>query len=166
MIEHSVTPGSLLAALARHRELISRLVMREFSAKYRGSMFGAVWAVVTPLTMALVFVFVFGTVFRARWGGDAEPKAAFTVMFLVGMTMHGIFAEALARAPHSIVSNPAYVKKVVFPLEILPVTVVLNALVTAAIGLGIVLVIHLALSGTGSPTLPLLPIVLAPSAIP
>jgi homopolymeric O-antigen transport system permease protein len=162
MINHPISPHHFVAILGRYRDLIGRLVVREFSAKYRGSMLGVIWAVVTPLMMVTVFVFVFGVVFQARWGSESTPKASFTVTFLLGMMVHGIFAEALARAPSAVLGNPAYVKKVVFPLEILPVVIVLNALVTAAIGLAIVLIIHLVLSGTVEPTLPLLPLVLAP----
>jgi lipopolysaccharide transport system permease protein len=162
MIDHPVSPHHFVATLTRYRDLIGRLVRRDFSAKYRGSMLGVVWAVVTPLLMVTVFVFVFGVVFQARWGSESMPRASFTVTFLLGMMVHGIFAEALARAPSAVLGNPAYVKKVVFPLEILPVVIVLNALVSAAIGLTIVLIIHLLLSGTVEPTLVLLPLVLAP----
>src|SRR5262249_24539212 len=144
------------------RDLIGRLVMRDFTAKYRGSMLGVLWAVVTPVLMVTVFVFVFGVVFQSRWGTESTPKASFTVTLLVGMMVHGILAEALSRAPSAVLGNPAYVKKVVFPLEILPVVIVANALVTAGIGLAIVLIIHLLVSGTFEPTVLLLPLVLAP----
>jgi len=162
MIDHPISPHHFAKMLARYWDLIGQLVIRDFSARYRGSMLGVLWAVVTPLLMATVFVFVFGVVFQARWGGESSPKASFTVTFLLGMMVHGIFAEALGRAPATVLGNPAYVKKVVFPLEILPVVVVLNALITAAIGLAVVLVIHVMLSGNLEPTIPLLPLVLAP----
>lgn len=162
MIDHPTSLHHFVATLARYSDLIGRLVRRDFSAKYRGSMLGVIWAVVTPLLMVTVFVFVFGVVFQARWGSESTPTASFTVTFLLGMMVHGIFAEALARAPSTVLGNPAYVKKVVFPLEILPVVIVLNAVISATIGLAIVLILHLALSGAVQPTLVLIPFVLAP----
>lgn len=150
----------MIGTIFSYRDLIKRLVVREFAAKYRGSVIGVAWAVLTPLIMASVYLFVFGVVFHNRW--EAEQHATFTVTLLVGLVVHGVFAEALSRSPTAVLSNPSYVKKVVFPLEILPIVVVLNAVVTASIGLAIVVTVHLALSGTLSPTLPLLPFVLLP----
>nr|WP_249792369.1 ABC transporter permease [Bradyrhizobium sp. BRP22] len=152
----------MIRTFVQYRGLIGKLVLREFAAKYRGSLGGVVWAVLTPLIMVAIFVFVFGIVFQARWGVEEAQKATFTVTLLVGMVVHGLFAEALSRSPTVVVGNPSYVKKVVFPLEILPVVVVLNALISALIGLAIVVLVHFALSGVLSPTLPLLPLVLCP----
>ncbi|PIT00986.1 hypothetical protein TSA1_09615 [Bradyrhizobium nitroreducens] len=160
MIDHPISPRCMIGTLLSYRGLIKRLVARDFAARYRGSVMGVVWAVLTPLIMAAVYLFVFGIVFQSRWG--AEQQGTFTVTLLVGLVVHGVFAEALSRAPTIVLGNPSYVKKVVFPLEILPIVAVLNALVTAAIGLTIVITIHFALSGRLSPTLPLLPAVLLP----
>ncbi|WP_164940694.1 ABC transporter permease [Bradyrhizobium zhanjiangense] len=162
MLDHSISPRRMVGTLLSYRGLIGRLLVREFSAKYRGSIMGVLWAVVTPLVMALVFLFVFGVVFQSRWGVEQAQKATFTVTLLIGMVVHGIFSEALSRSPTIVLGNPSFVKKVVFPLEILPIVAVLNALVTASIGLAIVVIVHFAMSGTFSPTLPLLPLVLLP----
>src|SRR5690348_13576834 len=87
-------------SILAHRDLISRLVGREFTQRFRGSMLGAVWAVLTPLLTALMFSFVFGSVFQSRWGNvGADTHADFTVIFLTGLVAHGIFAEAIQRAP-------------------------------------------------------------------
>jgi lipopolysaccharide transport system permease protein len=162
---HSISLLKWVGTLIRNRNLIKQLVVREFAAKYRGSFLGMGWAILSPLLTALVFVFVFGTVFQSRWGGDSRPEASFTVILLAGIILHGLFSECLARAPSAIVSNPTYVKKVVFPIEILPVVIVLNSLVTATIGTIIVLVLHLFTHGTISFTVLLLPIVFLPFAV-
>ncbi|MEZ2146354.1 ABC transporter permease [Bradyrhizobium sp. DN5] len=162
MLDHSISPHGMIGTVFRYRGLIRRLVVREFTAKYRGSIMGVLWAVLTPLAMVLVFLFVFGVVFQSRWGVEQAQKATFTVTLLIGMVVHGLFSEALSRSPTILLGNPSFVKKVVFPLEILPIVVVLNALITASIGLVIVVTVHFAMSGTLSPTLPLLPFVLVP----
>jgi lipopolysaccharide transport system permease protein len=161
---HSASLLGFLRSVLIHRDLIGRLAGREFSQRFRGSVLGAAWAVLTPLLLALVFTFVFGTVFQARWG-DMQPgtgQGSFTVIFLVGLVTHGIFAEALSRAPGLVLSNPSYVKKVVFPLEILPVVVVCTALLNGCIGMAIAVALNLVLNQALSPTLFLLPLVLLP----
>src|SRR5678815_5009775 len=102
-----------------HRSLIFRMVDREFTQRFRGSILGALWVILTPLLTALVYTFVFGTVFNARWGASpTENQSSFTVILLTGLVIHGIFAELITRAPAIVLSNPNYVKRVVFPLEI------------------------------------------------
>lgn len=154
-----------IATLTRNRHLISQLVAREFAARYRGSVLGIFWAVVTPLVMVLVFTFIFGVVFQARWGPGEDGTGDFALNLLVGLMIHTIFAEAFIRAPTLILSQPSYVKKVVFPLEILPVVAVASALVTAAIGLCVVVVVNLFVNGVVAPTLVFLPLVIAPYAL-
>jgi lipopolysaccharide transport system permease protein len=65
-----------------------------------------------------------------RWGTEPTTKADFAIIFLLGMLIHGVFAEAIARGPTIILGNPSYVKRVVFPLEILPVSIVIQAVIT------------------------------------
>ena len=163
MTRHPAALTELLASVLRHRELLRRLVRRDIGQRYAGSMLGLAWAVITPLLTALVFSFVFGTVFRSRWGapGDAGG-ASFTVILLIGLAVHGMFAEAISRAPHLVVSNPSYVKKVVFPLELLAVVAVCAVAVNGCIGLLVALVLNLALAQALPATLLLLPLVLLP----
>jgi len=112
--------------------------------------------------MVLVFTFVFGVVFRARWGVEPTAKGDFVTIFLTGMIVHGLFAEALSRAPTLITSHSNYVKKVVFPLEILPAVTVLSAVITALIGLSVVVVMYFSLNGKLHPTILYLPAILIP----
>jgi homopolymeric O-antigen transport system permease protein len=164
MRRHPASLGEFARSIVRHHDLILRLATREFTQRFRGSMLGVVWAVLIPLFTAAVYTFVFSTVFKARWPGAAEGPFDFALIFLTGLTVHTIFAESVARAP-MVVGNASYVKKVIFPLEILPVVAVLTALVNACIGIAIVLIGNLILNGKIFITILTLPLVIAPYLI-
>lgn len=146
----------------RYGDLISQLVRREFAQRYRGSVLGVLWAFVTPLLMVMVYTFVFTVVFPTRWGAADVVETNFVVIYLVGAIMHGLFAEAVGRAPNLIVTQANYVKKVVFPLEILPIVVVAGALITATIGFAIAMLLNLILAHTIQWTIVCLPLILIP----
>src|SRR3974377_1108819 len=122
MQAQSLSISSYILTIARYRDLIAQLVRREFHVRFRGAILGTLWAIISPLINVLMYAFVFGIIFHSRWG-DEEVAQSFLVIVLLGMCIHGILAESLARAPYTIVGQPAYVKKVVFPLEILPIVV-------------------------------------------
>jgi lipopolysaccharide transport system permease protein len=105
------------------------MTKREVIGKYQGSVMGLGWSFLNPLFMLAVYTFVFSVVFKARWSihGD-ESRTQFAVILFVGMIIHGLFAEVVNRSPHLILGNVNYVKKVVFPLEILPVISLCTAL--------------------------------------
>jgi lipopolysaccharide transport system permease protein len=131
-----VNPLGLLRHLWAHRSLIRQFTQREVLGRYRGSYLGTLWPFLTPLLMVLIFTFVFHVVFKARWGASgSESKLAFALTLLCGLVPFNVFSECMTRAPSLIVGNPNYVKKVVFPLEILPVAVVGAALVHGVITL-------------------------------
>lgn len=158
--------GLSLVSLARsvfeHQQLIGRLVKREVTARVQGSVLGLAWMVLTPLLTAAVFTFVFSAIFQARWGLEDGGTFSFAIILLVGLAVHGIFAEAIGRAPTLIINNASYVTKVVFPLEILPVVALLTSLVNAGISLLIVVLGQLLLSGVLNWTLVFLPLVILP----
>lgn len=110
----------MVSSLSKNRSLIARMVMREVIGRYRGSVFGLAWSFFNPLLMLAVYTFVFGVVFKARWGtGEGTSRGDFALIIFVGMIVHGLFAECINRAPGLIHSNVNYVKKVVFPIEVL-----------------------------------------------
>jgi hypothetical protein len=112
------------------------MTKREVVGRYKGSAMGLVWSFLNPVFLLAVYTFVFSVVFKARWGGGGEEsKTQFAVVLFVGMIVHGLFAEVLNRAPGLILGNVNYVKKVVFPLEILPFVGLLSALYHALISL-------------------------------
>jgi lipopolysaccharide transport system permease protein len=131
-------------SLWKHRELVFQLTRREVAGRYRGSMLGLLWSFVNPVLMLAVYTFVFSVVFKARWteGGD-QSQISFAVTLFAGLIVFNIFSECVNRAPQLIVSQPNYVKKVVFPLEILPWVSLLAALFHAAISLVILLTLLL-----------------------
>lgn len=153
---------SLVASLLAHRDLCWRLVVREVTQRFKGSMLGLVWAVLTPLLTAAVFTLVFTGIFPQRWPGRSGSPLDFALILLVGMAVHGVLAEALSRAPQIVVGNTSYVTKVVFPLEVLPFVTTLAALVNLCITLLIVLIGNLLVNGSLHATALFLPLVLLP----
>ncbi|TWA82805.1 lipopolysaccharide transport system permease protein [Azospirillum brasilense] len=145
-----------------HRALLRRLVRREIESRYRGSLLGVVWALLTPILMLAVFTFVFSVVFQARWGGSTGGKGEFALILFAGLIVFNMFSEALNRSPSLVLENPSYVKKVVFPLEVLPWVMVLSSLFQVAISLGILLLFHLAVIGLPPLSVLFLPLVWLP----
>src|SRR5690349_5345594 len=116
----SPTPASMLRSLWQNRQLILQMTRREIAARYRGSIIGLAWSFINPLLMLTVYTFVFSVVFKARWGtGGNETRADFAIILFSGLIVFTLFSEVVNRSPLQIVSNANYVKKVVFPLEIL-----------------------------------------------
>jgi len=112
-------------ALWKHRELWWRLTEREVLGRYRGSALGIGWSLITPIAMLAVYTFVFSQVFKARWGGlEQSGPLGFAVNLFAGLIVFNFFSECAIKAPSLVVSNPNYVKKVIFPLDILaPVSI-------------------------------------------
>lgn len=163
MQQFPMTPHEMATSLWRNRQLILALTKREVVGRYRGSVMGLAWSFFNPTLMLLVYTFVFSVVFKARWGaGGDDSQTAFAIMMFVGMVVHGLFAECLNRAPSLIVSNVNYVKKVIFPLEILPWVAMGSALFHAAISLVVLLVAQLILTQQLVWTVLLFPCVLVP----
>jgi lipopolysaccharide transport system permease protein len=155
------TPYSLFMTIRRNRVLITRLAMRELTARWRGSMLGMTWSFVTPLLNLAVYGFVFSTVFHSRWTG-ALSTTSFALILFTGLIGFSIFAECVNRSPGLVLENVSYVKKVIFPLEILPVVSLLAALVNAAFGFSILFVGSLLIVGGLPWTVVMVPVVLAP----
>lgn len=154
---------SLTRSLWRHRELISQMTRREVVGRYRGSVMGLTWSFFNPILMLVVYTFVFSVVFKARWGtGGEESQTGFAIVLFVGMIVFGLFAEMANRSPGLILSNVNYVKKVVFPLEILPVVGLGAALFHALISLGVLLVAILLINGSLVWTVIFFPLILMP----
>lgn len=160
---NSIAPRAMVAHLWRYRELIARLIKRDVLGRYKGSLLGLAWSFVTPIIMLVIYTFVFTVVFNARWGvGGEESKSVFALQLFAGLIVHGILAEVLTRSPGLILLNTNYVKKVVFPLAILPVIPLGSALFHAAISSLVLIVAQLLVVGSLPWTFWMLPIVLLP----
>ncbi|HOE96751.1 MAG TPA: ABC transporter permease [Candidatus Sumerlaeota bacterium] len=134
-----LNPWRLARDLLAHWELIRQFTAREVLGRYKGSYLGLFWSVATPLLMLGVYTFVFTVILTGgKWGNlaprDASPAAEahpadFLLNMLCGLILFNIFAETISRAPTLVLSNINYVKRVVFPLHILPISVLLGNLI-------------------------------------
>ena len=149
----------------RHAPLLARLVRREMASRYKGSFLGVAWTVLMPLFMIGIYAFVFGTVMQSRWttGADqAESPYGFAMLLFAGFTLFNLFAETIARAPTLMLENEAYIKKIVFPLDILPWVVVICAAINFAVAFLVFLLLFVLFYGLPPVTILLLPFVVAP----
>ena len=154
-----------LDAWLLHRSLTWEMTRRDVLGRYRGANFGLMWSLISPFFMLLIYTLAFGYILKARWPGTTGNMADFAMLLSVGLIVHGFFAECLNRAPMLIVANANLVKRIVFPLQVLPWTIVLSALFHALANSLVFVLLNLALRGELSPTLVLLPLVLLPLAI-
>jgi lipopolysaccharide transport system permease protein len=151
-----------MVSLFGHHRLIVQMARREVVGRYRGSVFGLLWSFFNPLLLLTVYTFVFSVVFKARWSANIDSKSSFAIILFVGMIMFQVFSETINRAPSLILSNVNYVKKVVFPLEILPVVSLLAALFHGAVSFLVLLLAMLLLGFKISWVIIFLPIIIIP----
>lgn len=157
------SPFAALFAPFAHATLTKQLVRREILSRYRGSALGMAWAFLTPLAMLSVYTFVFVGVFRARWPGAEEAGGlAFALRLFAGLMVFQLFSDAVGRAPSLVTSQPNWVKKVVFPLEILPFVALGSALFHFALSGVILLAAKLALDAHLPATTFLVPLAILP----
>lgn len=154
----------MFASLLRHRDLVWQMTKREVISRYRGSLLGVAWSFFHPLLMLGVYTFIFSKVFQSRW--PEAPGAAGTtdvaVVLFSGMLIHALFAECVNRAPSLVLAHPNYVKKVVFPLEVLPWVTMGSAVFHLAASLAVLLAGLMAGTLGLRPSVLLFPLVLAP----
>jgi lipopolysaccharide transport system permease protein len=162
MQNFSTSPKEMVASLWRNRNLIKTMVQREVVGRYRGSVMGILWSFFNPVFLLLVYTFVFSVVFKARWGGGSDSKTEFALILFAGLIMFNLFSECFNRAPGLILANANYVKKVVFPLEVLPWVVLGSAAFHALISIGVWLIAYLFLFGLPHITVLLLPLIILP----
>ncbi len=156
------SPREMIDSAVRNRELILALIKREVIGRYRGSVLGIFWSLFHPVFMLTVYTFVFSVVFKARWSTGSDSKTEFALVLFAGLIVFNIFAECLNRAPTLILSNVNYVKKVLFPLEILPWVTLGASLFHALISVGVWLAAYILFFGIPHGTTLLLPVVILP----
>ncbi|MEO7066647.1 MAG: ABC transporter permease [Rhodanobacter sp.] len=139
--------------------LFRQLLGRELASRYKTTSLGVVWLLLQPLLMLGVYTLVFSGIFKTHWAG-ATTTADFALVLFAGLIVFNIFSEVLVTAPMLIVGQPNYVKKVVFPVEILPIVRVAAALVTALLSIIILLVAQTAFGQAPSLTALLSPLIL------
>lgn len=161
------SPAALFRSLWRNRQLIVQMTKREVAGRYKGSAMGLAWSFFNPVFMLIVYTFVFSEIFNSRWGGidGDDSKTQFAVLLFVGMIVLSLFTEVLNRAPGLILSNVNYVKKVVFPIEILPLIAMGAALFHSIISITVLLAAFFIFNGYLHWTAILTPLVLLPLVI-
>ena len=141
---NDTAPQHSLRNFLVHRSLIGQMAVREIIGRYKGSVLGLTWSIVHPILMLSVYTFVFSVVMRARWNAPAadDSRTQFALLLFAGMIVHSFFSEVVNRTPGLIVGNVNFVKKVVFPLEILPVITSVVALFHAMVSLAVLLLAY------------------------
>lgn len=158
----SSNPFLGLISLLKYRGLLYELIKRDFIGRYKGSVLGVGWSLFNPLLMLAVYTLVFSVAFKARWDVGDDGKLSFAIILFSGMIVHAFFAECINRAPTLILVNPSYVKKVVFPLEILPIVTLSSALLHFVVSFIILLIFCLITGAEVHAGIFLFPIILLP----
>ncbi len=155
-----------MASILRHRHLVWQMIKREVQGKYRGTWGGLAWSFLTPLLMLLVYSFVFSQIFQARWPSAAvESPIMFALVLFSGLSIFGFVQETVGGAAMLVLDHAGYVKKIVFPLEILPWVSLGSAAIHLGIALSVLLAAMLASGRMPTWTLLALPVVLLPLAV-
>jgi lipopolysaccharide transport system permease protein len=164
MNPHSARPTSLIYLLncvIKNHELIYEMICREIVGRYKGSIFGLAWSFFSPILMLLIYTFVFSVIFKARWSaGESESGSGdFALILFAGLIPYNLFAESINRAPTLIAGNINYVKKVVFPLEVLPIVIFGASLFHAILSCLVLLLAFLFIHGYINWTIIFIPII-------
>lgn len=159
-------PLIVFRSLFVYKNLIWQMTKRDVAGRYRGSVFGLLWSFFNPILLMIVYTFVFRTIMRVRWGeGVGGEGGDFAVILFAGMLTHSLLAECAIKAPGLVVMNVNYVKRVVFPLEILPWVSMGSALFHTLVNIAVLLIFNVALNHTVKWTIVFTPMVLFPLVI-
>lgn len=148
-----------------HRHLTSLLVARNVEASFRGSALGKAWTALVPLLRLAVYTTVLGFILKVKWPGHENRPLDTALLYFIGLTYYDLFMEAINTAPGLMLDNVNYVKKVVFPLEILPVAALGAALVRLAVTGAIVLIFFVVIRGVPPLASLAIPLIVAPFAL-
>ena len=140
MKHFSAHPFAAVTSATTNWQLIAQLTARDIAARYRGSIAGILWSLLSPLLSLAMYTFVFGFVFQARWGNGQDSTLDYALALFAGLVVHGLFAEVLGRAPFLVIGNPTYVKQILFPLETLPIVTLLSAVFNTIVGFSLLLI--------------------------
>jgi lipopolysaccharide transport system permease protein len=159
--------GSMVVSLWRNKALIVRMTNRNIALRYKGSILGLLWSFLSPMLMLGVYAFMFLYVFQAKWGSSSpNPDAtAYVPILFTGLIVHAFLAEIILTSPTTILANVNFVKKVVFPLEILAAVTVGSAFINAIAAAFILLLMQVVMGGQPHITALMFPIILLPLAL-
>lgn len=149
------------ALVSEHRGLVRSMVRRDLTSRYKGSIIGPAWAIITPAVMIVIFTVIFSGIFGARFGAEGG-HLSFALYLFCGLLPWIAFSDGIQRSTSSLTDNVNLVKRVVFPTEALPVNLALSAITQQMLGTVVVLVGALILEHAIRPTVLLLPVLLIP----
>ncbi|MBT8544365.1 ABC transporter permease [Polynucleobacter paneuropaeus] len=156
------SPTEMLHTFFKNRALIFSLSERQIHGRYRGSFMDSLWPFLNPLIMLAIYTFIFSVVFKTRWSIGSDSKIEFALVLYLGLIIFNIFSECINSATTLVLLNANYVKRVVFPLEILPIISIASALFYAFISLAIWIFVYILAIGLPPPTIILFPVVIFP----
>jgi lipopolysaccharide transport system permease protein len=163
MKEFNSSPVELYLSISRNKGLLLSLIKRDILGRYRGSMMGLLWSFLTPLFMLSIYTLVFGQIFKTRWpGAQTDSQGEFALTLFAGLIVFNFFAECVTKAPTIIWSNVNYVKKVVFPLELLPCVNVGVSVFHMLISLFVWVIVYCLFFGLPKATVIITPLVIIP----
>lgn len=165
VVKPAQKPNGPFSAFTKYRSLTSELSKREVLGRYRGASFGLLWSLISPFLMLIVYTIAFGYVLKSRWPHTGGSTSEFALILFLGLIVHGFFAECISRAPMLIVGNSNLVKRIIFPLDILPWPMVLSALFHVFANCIVFAVLFLAFNHFLHWTIIFLPLVILPLVI-
>lgn len=160
----SFSPLEVAASFWRNRELIAVLTRRAVLGRYRDSYLGVFWMCFQPLLMLLIYTVFFGYFLQARWNSTwiGDGKADYALILFAGLIPFNLVSECVNVAPGLILGNVSYVKKIIFPLEVLPLPGMGAALFQALVSTVIWVAVHLVFRGIPHATIFWLPVMYLP----
>ena len=159
---HPTSLRDLLLSFWRNRQLIVQLTKRDAVGRYKGSIMGLLWSFLNPIFMLAVYTFFFSVIFKSRWPGGSESKTEFALILFAGLMIFNLFSECMNKAPGLVILNVNYVKKIVFPLEILPLINLGSASFHMLMSLCVWLLFYIIFFGIPKASIFLLPVILLP----
>lgn len=162
MQSFKVSPAEMISSVYRNRSLLVSLVKREVLGRYRGSVLGILWSFFNPLFMLAIYTFVFSVVFKARWHDGPSSKTEFALLLFAGLIVFNVFSECVNKAPGLIISNGNYVKRVIFPLELLPWATLGAALFHGLVSIGVWMLAYVIFYGIPHLTVLAFPLIVLP----
>ncbi|MBC7002119.1 ABC transporter permease [Photobacterium sp. BZF1] len=154
-----------LTCLFGHKNLIWNMVKRDIAARYKGSVLGILWSFLNPLFMLAIYTFVFKYIFSARWVTEGDLEVSFSTVLFAGLIIHAWLAEVLSRSALVIGDHVNFVKKIRFPLEILPWVIVISSGIQFLMGFCVLIVFMLVLGMQIQLQILMLPLMLLPFSL-
>jgi lipopolysaccharide transport system permease protein len=165
MSRQEYSPVAFFADVWRHRQLLRHLIKRDVAMRFRGSALGKIWMVLPPIAMLALYTFVFGVIFQPRWPGAVHGPSEVALYYFAGLIVFDFFMESINRAPTLMSGHVTYIKKILFPVELLAWMVVGGAALRFIIGCLLLILLYTALHGAPPPSSLAVPLLVLPLAL-